>query len=104
MQNHLANGKQTNNEKITERGRTGMDALGFFIGELEEVLAWETGKELTGVNVRKKADQWLLVLKGRQNGVNYVSFHGGGTILDCYRGLWKKVHTNSIGWAQDKYS
>jgi len=69
-------------------------------------MAWTTGAVLESVNLVKKPDHWLMIIKARKpNKPTHVAFIAAPTPSDCYELLYTAAHTKSIKlkWTESKY-
>ena len=85
------------------KGSRGPEALGLFVGELPEAIAWYTGRNLTSVNLKKKDAGWLLILTAKTKKQTEVVFIDSPTPLGCYRNLWVLLSSSGVRWRPSKF-
>lgn len=81
------------------------EALAQVVAELPEQFAVAVGGTLTGLNLKRSGDTWLLVVKTRsvQRG-ELVAFFGGYSPGDCFEQLEAALRTRpGIDWRTDKF-
>lgn len=75
-----------------------------FLLDLPKEIAWTTRKELCGMVLRNKGDEWILVVKATQKGKSFVHFIHGEDWVDCFRKLWVVNNRDLWSWKPDRYS
>lgn len=90
-------------QEIIVRGRKSWSALGFFIAEIEEELAWATRRKLEGLNFYRKDNEWLMIVKATRKGKREVTFIAGPDIVSCYRQFYRLLKIGRLRWKEDKY-
>ena len=90
-------------EEVSHYGRSGMEALGVFIVDLDQFVALYTGYRYVGHNINRQGDGWLMVVKVDSADGPLVTFFGGDRLLDCYRRAWWGIYKGGATWAADRY-
>lgn len=92
-----------NKRTSSGKGIAGNVELSFFIAGVEESVAWETGRELTGLNFKKKGSSWLLVVTTKRKGNVEVAFVDSPTPLGCYQIFYQLLRGQGLKWRKSKY-
>lgn len=90
-------------KQIVDMTPTQASELGFFIGGIVESVAWHTGKELTGINIKKRDGRFLMVITVRDSGRDLVTFIDSPTPLECYRTFYSSLTSKKLKWRESKY-
>lgn len=80
-----------------------------WVATLDHTLAWYQGRVLTGWSLRKKEDEWLMVVKVNKRGrgdkpVHQVAFFRGMDLMETFKALAFAIRRDLITWKQDKYA
>ena len=92
--------------KITEIGKKGpvsQRQLGLFVGNLEQAFSWYTGKELTGINVKKRKEDWLMIINAANSETKLVAFIDGPDHLTLWRTLYLHLSSNRLKFKPSKF-
>lgn len=71
---------------------------------LHEVLAWYSGIVFTGLSIKKRDDDWLLVLRGTKGKKPVVLFVSGDDFEDCVLTVAKLVSRGQDSWLPDRFA
>jgi len=75
-----------------------------WILSLDEVIPWYSGYLFVGLTLRKRQDDWLLVVHAqRGKGERVVSYHTGHRPWYCFYGLAGAMKRMEMNWKADKY-
>jgi len=91
------------NRSQSDKGQAGNQQLALFIAGVEESVAWETGRELIGLNFKKRGKQWLLVVTTKVSGNVEVCFIDSPTPLDGYRLFYQLLRGGGMKWRPSKF-
>lgn len=91
-------------EDVTVKGKRGLAALGQFMTDIEQQIAWLTGYTLRGLNLTERGDGWLIVLKLRKGGKPVVAFIGGDSVIECWRNLWLVLYKDKLKVRPDMFA
>lgn len=88
-----------------EKGLSRLDEkhLMSWVTALDEVLPIYEGRVLTGLNLKRYDDHWLLVVKADRRGKAQVSFHYGHRPWACFMSLAMAIKHGRCGWKTDRY-
>lgn len=73
---------------------------------IAEDMGWYGGAAVQSLTLKKKAETWLLVVKVRRNGVDWVCFSEGKTIdvaCDLFAQFVLQKGQTGIKWTRSKY-
>lgn len=71
--------------------------------QLEEILAWQHGATLRGLNIKRDEEGWFVMLKGQKDDENVIHFTGSRTFSDALECLIWEVADTKLNWRTDKY-
>ena len=71
--------------------------------DLPKELAWQSGRELTGLSCSKRSEGWLLVLRAVKKGRKEVAFVGGRDYAECWENAIWGVENGGLRWRDDRY-
>ena len=91
------------NSNIVVKGRTKGAALALFIAEIDEQLAYYTGRVLVSINLKRHDTGWILVLTANFKVTKQVTFITGEELIDCYRQLYRLMYAGRLSWHKSKY-
>ena len=74
-----------------------------FLLDLEKEVAWKTRKTVTGLVLRQREEDWLLVLKASDKKGQWVQFVEGSDFVDCFRSLWVINNRQMWAWKPDRF-
>lgn len=95
--------EQTEIARMTTKGRRGWAALGLFMAELPEELAWHERATLQSVLIKRKPQSWLVVIRVTRKGQSLVSFLEGDDFLTAVRLIWIAVYKHRFIWRDDRF-
>jgi len=73
----------------------------------EQIVAYETGSTLVGYSIKKKEDEWLMMIRVKtSSGKFMVAFIGASTIDTCWELFYTAVTKTSftLKWKLDNFS
>lgn len=90
-------------KSLQTQGQKSWAALGLFLAELPELVAWYTQRRLIGINCKETNGEWTIVLTATRKGQKQVSFFTGDTMLLAYRQVYRMLYGGKIRWTDSKY-
>jgi hypothetical protein len=63
-----------------------------------------SGDDVLGFSLSRKPDGWLLVIRGKVDGIRQVAFLFGETTTDCVALAVLKVRAGTLRWHDDNYA
>jgi len=70
---------------------------------LEQEFSFLTGSELTGWNIKKRDDDWLIVIKATKGGKHFVAFVGVNSLAEAFDVPMAIIGGNALSWVPDKF-
>ena len=75
-----------------------------FIMTADEAIPWHTGYTYYGLNLKRQAQGWFMVVAAkRPKGERVVSFYAGRKPWDCFAALASDVAHGTVKWTEDRY-
>lgn len=72
--------------------------------DLEKLLAYHEGVELTGFNTKRVEGGWFVLIKGNLKGKPMVHFSGARYFADIWETITYEVLHSGMFWRPDKYA
>lgn len=94
MKEEIIHGKTENRVAVAEHLLTSLQAH----------LPWLAARELTGVNIKRREEDWILVLKARRKTKHQVCFFTGDSIEDCLVNMAHGLLWDLATWKEDKWT
>lgn len=91
-------------DTIIVKGKAGEAALAVFIGEMEELMPWFTGKAFRGLTIKQKDSHWMMIIRAGDNHAKLVAFVEADTLIGLYRKLYQVVAYDKGFWKEDKFA
>lgn len=71
--------------------------------DFDKEIAYQYRIVLTGFNMKRKDDTWLLVLKGEKRTERLVSFVSGRDFAECIENAIYLLESRGLTWRKDKF-
>ena len=93
-------------KKALENGtpRTRNAVAAEVLANIDAHLPWFCARELSGITIKRKPNEWLVVVKAMKGMKHEVAFMAGETIEEAIYALVYSVAFDLMRWREDKYT